>query len=424
MDLVSKVINSYAAVVYTYKTIGIEKLASHYLGYNEIKELSKHFKGEMTLLQTCNRIELYLYSEDDNLSKVLDYLNQVHNREISSDATILRGKEAITHLFEVASGIDSLSVGEYEILKQIKDSMKEATKLGLASKHMRCLLERSLKVGRKVRLETGISKGKVGVYSLAVEYAKRLLGDISDKKIAIVGAGEIGTKLALILHNEGVKDVTIFNRTNERGRNVAIKYGYSFLPLDFSKLSNYDLVFSAIFYPEKVRAPERSVVIDLGSPSIFEGKNVYTLRDLEAVSQAKLEERRKEIDSAKGIIENGLREFENDCLDIIYDNFVSSFMSKVEQIRESEVTRALRVLETEDPKTKEVLDAMTRSMIKKIFSPMFENLRRAVESNEVNHINLAVSLFSYGGISEDKAKEVKAEQEHKGFSGRNEVNGR
>ncbi|MEM3213951.1 MAG: glutamyl-tRNA reductase, partial [Metallosphaera sp.] len=74
--------------------------------------------------------------------------------------------------------------------------------------------------------------------------------------------------------------------------------------------------------------------------------------------------------------------------------------------------------------TKEVLDAMTRSMIKKIFSPMFENLRRAVESNEVNHINLAVSLFSYGGISEDKAKEVKAEQEHKGFSGRNEVNGR
>ncbi|MEM0169522.1 MAG: glutamyl-tRNA reductase, partial [Metallosphaera sp.] len=185
MDLVSKVINSYAAVVYTYKTIGIEKLASHYLGYNEIKELSKHFKGEMTLLQTCNRIELYLYSEDDNLSKVLDYLNQVHNREISSDATILRGKEAITHLFEVASGIDSLSVGEYEILKQIKDSMKEATKLGLASKHMRCLLERSLKVGRKVRLETGISKGKVGVYSLAVEYAKRLLGDISDKKIAI-----------------------------------------------------------------------------------------------------------------------------------------------------------------------------------------------------------------------------------------------
>ncbi|MEM3925075.1 MAG: glutamyl-tRNA reductase, partial [Metallosphaera sp.] len=349
---------------------------------------------------------------------------QVHNREISSDATILRGKEAITHLFEVASGIDSLSVGEYEILKQIKDSMKEATKLGLASKHMRCLLERSLKVGRKVRLETGISKGKVGVYSLAVEYAKRLLGDISDKKIAIVGAGEIGTKLALILHNEGVKDVTIFNRTNERGRNVAIKYGYSFLPLDFSKLSNYDLVFSAIFYPEKVRAPERSVVIDLGSPSIFEGKNVYTLRDLEAVSQAKLEERRKEIDSAKGIIENGLREFENDCLDIIYDNFVSSFMSKVEQIRESEVTRALRVLETEDPKTKEVLDAMTRSMIKKIFSPMFENLRRAVESNEVNHINLAVSLFSYGGISEDKAKEVKAEQEHKGFSGRNEVNGR
>ncbi|WP_252896589.1 glutamyl-tRNA reductase [Metallosphaera hakonensis] len=255
MGLVSDIIDSYSAIVYTYKTIGVDKLASHYLGWNEIKELAKYYRGEMALLQTCNRIEIYMFSRDRSSKReLLHYLNEVHHANISMDATILDGRDAIRHLFEVSAGIDSLSVGEYEILKQIKEAMKSSIQLGIGSKYMRSLLERSLKVGRRVRLETDISKGKVGVYSLAVEFAKKLVGDVKKRRIAVLGAGEIAQKLALILHNEGAGDVTIFNRTFEKGRDLAVKFGYSYFPLDFSRLRNYDLIFSAIFYPEKVKA--------------------------------------------------------------------------------------------------------------------------------------------------------------------------
>ena len=422
MNPVNDIIDSYSAIVYTHKTVGVEKLASHYLGWNEIKELSKYYDGEMAVLQTCNRIEIYLFSRNkSSVNEILHYLNEVHNKVISTDATILRGEEAIKHLFEVASGIDSLSVGEYEILKQIKDTMMDSIKLGIGSRYIRALLERSLKVGRRVRLETGISRGKVGVYSLAVEFAKSRFGDILGKKIAILGAGEIGGKLALILHNEGATDVTIFNRTFERGRNLAIKYGYSYFPLDFSRLHNYDIIFSAIFYPEKVKAPEGTVVIDLGSPPVFEGSNVYTLKDLEELSKATLEERQREIERAESIIREGLEEFRKDCLNLVYDNFVSSFMSRVEETRKEEVERALKVLGDDSEETREVLEAMTRSMIKKIFSPMFQNLRRAVENNEINYINLATSLLTHGGISQDKTKEIKTEQEYKGRSSGDET---
>ncbi|WP_252896590.1 hypothetical protein [Metallosphaera hakonensis] len=140
------------------------------------------------------------------------------------------------------------------------------------------------------------------------------------------------------------------------------------------------------------------------------------------MSKAQLEERQKEIQKAKNIVEEGLIEFEKDCLNLVYDDFVSSFMSKIEEIRKEEVERAQRELGDQSEDTKEVLDAMTRSMIKKIFSPMFANLKTAVEANEVNYINLATSLFSHGWLSKDKAEEIKAEQNRKRLGGGDSVN--
>jgi len=425
MRSVSDLMDNYAAVVYTYKTIGTDKLASHYLGEHEILELAKYFSGEMAVLQTCNRIEIYLYSDDrPKLDTFLDYLNSVHGRDISTDATILRGVDLVRHIFEVAAGIDSLSVGEYEILSQIKEAMMSSIKLGIGSRHMRILLERALKVGRRVRIETSISRGKVGVYSLGVEFAKGKVPDLKNKMIAIVGAGEVAEKLALILYNEGIRNVTIFNRTFERGRKLAIKYGFSYFPLDFKRLEHYDVIFSAIFYPEKIRAPQKSLVIDLGSPQVFEGDNVYSLRDLESISLQQLEERQREITKARSIVEEGITEFERDLSNLIYDELVSSFSSRFEEIRKAEVERALKVLKKEnDPKVKEVLDAMTRSILKKMLSPVFENLKGALERNETNYINFTIRLFNHGGIPENEAEEAKAKQDHKGYSGGDSAEG-
>ncbi|MEM4884988.1 MAG: NAD(P)-binding domain-containing protein, partial [Saccharolobus sp.] len=196
----------------------------------------------------------------------------VHNAPIGNKAKILCGKDSIKHLFLVASGADSLSVGEYEILSQIKDSIEMFKKLNISGKYLNILFERALKVGRKVREKTGISKGKVGIYSLAVDIAKKSIGTFSDKRIAVVGAGEMAEKITYMLYKENAKNVTILNRTVDRAKNLASKYGYKYEILDLDKIKDFDLVFVAINHDNlKLENKWNTLIIDISVPPLFTG---------------------------------------------------------------------------------------------------------------------------------------------------------
>ncbi|MCI2415486.1 MAG: glutamyl-tRNA reductase [Candidatus Aramenus sp.] len=410
MNILENEINErYYAIIYTYKTIGIQKLADHYLKEEEIKDLSRHFNGEMALLQTCNRIELYLYTKHpDEVKKLLGYLDHVHTRKISDDAVVLKGIDAVAHLFEVSAGIDSLSIGEYEILSQIKLALQNARRINIAGKHVEVLLDRAIKVGRRVRLSTNISKGKVGVYSLAIELAKVKLGDLSERKICVIGAGEMARKLTFMLNKEGAKNVTILNRTVERAKEIAEKYGYAYGGLDFSVIGNFDVVFSAIYYPSSVEVNGNNLLFDLSSPPVFKGNNVITLEDLQQLSSKYLEQRKKDIEVAKEIIKNSLKEFVKDYENLVYNELISELMGKIEEIREEEVQRAIKKLN--DNNKEEILNAMTNSMIKKIFSPLLMKIRLALENNDINYINFILELFNNGKLPDVKTEEVKGQQ--------------
>ncbi|MBW9140654.1 MAG: glutamyl-tRNA reductase [Candidatus Aramenus sp.] len=410
MNVLENEINErYYAIIYTYKTIGIQKLADHYLKEEEIKELSRHFNGEMALLQTCNRIELYLYTRrPDEVKKLLEYLDHVHTRKISEDAVVLKGMDAVAHLFEVSAGIDSLSIGEYEILSQIKLALQNARRINITGKHIEVLLDRAIKVGRRVRLSTNISKGKVGVYSLAIELAKVKLGDLSERKICVIGAGEMARKLTFMLNKEGAKNVTVLNRTVERAREIAEKYGYAYGGLDLSVIGNFDVVFSAIYYPSSVEVNGSNLLFDLSSPPVFKGNNVITLEDLQQLSSKYLEQRKKDIEVAKEIIRNSLEEFVKDYENMVYDDLVSELMGKIEKIRKEEVQRAAKKLN--DNNKEEILNAMTKSMIKKIFSPLLMKIRLALENNDINYINFILELFNNGKLPDVKTEEVKEQQ--------------
>ncbi|EWG07377.1 MAG: glutamyl-tRNA reductase [Candidatus Aramenus sulfurataquae] len=410
MNVLENEINErYYAIVYTYKTIGIQKLADHYLKEEEIKELSRHFNGEMALLQTCNRIELYLYTKrPDEVKKLLEYLDHVHTRKISEDAVVLKGMDAVAHLFEVSAGIDSLSIGEYEILSQIKLALQNARRINITGKHLEVLLDRAIKVGRRVRLSTNISKGKVGVYSLAIELAKVKLGNLSERKICVIGAGEMAKKLTFMLNKEGAKNVTVLNRTVERAKEIAEKYGYAYGGLDLSVIGNFDVVFSAIYYPSSVEVNGSNLLFDLSSPPVFKGNNVITLEDLQQLSSKYLEQRKKDIEVAKEIIRNSLKEFVKDYENMVYDALVSELMGKIEEIRKEEVQRAAKKLN--DNNKEEILNAMTKSMIKKIFSPLLMKIRLALENNDINYINFILELFNNGKLPDVKTEEVKEQQ--------------
>ena len=400
-------INNYHAIVYTYKTVGISKLYEHYIADEELK-LLKEDGVELCVIQTCNRVEAYLYSTQEELERFLKRLDNAHKKPISNEAIILHGRDAIKHLFEVSSGIDSLAIGEYEILGQIRDSLGKCKKLNLSGQALDFLFNEALKVGREVRLKTQISRGKTGVYALAIDYAVKRFGSLKGVKIAIVGAGEIGSKLALMLKNEGADDVTIFNRTYEKALNLANKYGFKAKVLNFDEVNEYDLVFVAIYYDKKVKLEKPKLVIDLSVPQIVEGNNTITLEDLKALSNLVVEKKREEINKVNDLILSSLEKFEKDVESFNVNRIISRVMSRVERILEEEIDEAYKELtkqSTDEDYIKEVLHKMGNSLIKKIFSPLFNEIRR--NRNNYEYLDYIVKVFGDGELSDLKAKETK-----------------
>ena len=401
-------INNYASIVYTYKTVGVSKLYEHYIKDQELEVLKGLIDGEITVVQTCNRAETYLYLYNkDELPKFLEKIDEIHGKPISNNAIILKGENAVRHLFEVASGLDSLAIGEYEILRQLKESIEKSKKLGLSGEKLDFLFKSAIRVGRRVRNETDISKGKTGVYALAIDYAKNKIGSLSTSQIAIVGAGEIGRKLALMLYNEGATNVTIFDRTYEKAEEIAKKYGFNAEKLDFDKVNTKDIVFVAIYYDKKIRLSNPKLVIDLSVPKVIEGENVITLEDLREISEKILEAKKASFRKAEEIITIELENFKNEIIKYNQNRLISSFMRKIENIREHEVERAYEeILKHIDDKEeiKSILDKMTNSMLKKIFSPVFENIRK--NEDVANYINQIFEILDNGNISNSKTKEI------------------
>ncbi|AAK40526.1 glutamyl-tRNA reductase [Saccharolobus solfataricus] len=414
-----ELLQNYCSILFTYKTIGISNLHLYYFRETEIKSLKQLINAEFAILQTCNRVEIYLYSDTNTLkevNKIIQYLNNIHNEPIGNQARVLCGKDAAKHLFLVASGADSLSIGEYEILSQIRSTIDMFKKLGFSGKYLQIFFERAIKVGRKVREETSISKGKVGIYSLAIDEAKKRFNDFYDRRILVIGAGEMAQKITSMLHNEGAKDVTIMNRTIEKAKQLALKFGYNYEKLDLDKLGNFDVAFISIYH-ENLRLENKwnTLIVDITVPPLFTGNNVITLEELERISNLNFKAREEELAKINKLVEDGINELLYDYKKEIYTEFMSKIMKRIETIRENEILRAYKELEKlgiNDQQAKEILDLMTRSIIKKSFQPLFDNIRSLIFNgeNSINYINFLIDIFKDGNISGFETEKIKEKQ--------------
>ncbi|BCU70380.1 glutamyl-tRNA reductase [Stygiolobus caldivivus] len=403
-------LDNYYALIYTYKTIGLDKLYEHYIKDDELKQLKISDEIEVCVLQTCNRVEAYLYLHNSgDIESFLEKLDSFHKTKITKDATILQGKDVVKHLFEVASGIDSLAIGEYEILGQIKDTAEKCKRLKIARDALDLLFTSAVKTGRRVRSETDISKGKTGVYSLAIDYAIKKFGQLKGLRVAIVGAGEIGSKIAHMLKDSGATDVTIFNRTLSKALDVASRYGYKAKGLNFDDIRDYDLVFLAIYYPEKIRLEGPKLIIDLSIPNIAEGRNVVTLETLKAISNQIMEKKMTEIEKARKIIENEIEKFRKEIDTYNLNRMISLFMSRIEEIRKEEVQEAINVLVKQgsisEDTVSEIIDKMSSSLLKKVFSPVLEDIRKT--PNRMEYLNYLIEVLGNGNVSDSKAEKTK-----------------
>jgi glutamyl-tRNA reductase len=390
--------NQLGALVLTHKYTSTEDVGRNHLSKKEQRGLASSVPPEVELvvLQTCNRVEVYFHGDyEETLKRLIGFLKSSGKPVNDPPWRILSGSEVVEHLFRVAAGLESLSVGENEILGQVRDAYAEWRRIGRVGHCLSTLFDRALHVGKRVRTETRLSKGKTGLYSLAVSYASQLV-DLRSSRVAVVGAGKVCSKLVKMMRDLGVEDVTVFNRTVSRAAKLASKYGYSYGALRFEVLDGYDVVFSAITTTSlrSVRGPR--LVVDLSVPPAFSGGNVVYLEQLGGVASKNAESKRTEVSKAENIIREEEQALIRHLRQRLADSYISKITLRLEAIRRSEVRRALSILKQKGVSpavSGEVLDGLTRSIINKTFYRVLEDIKLLTYQGDMDHVKYLLSLF-------------------------------
>lgn len=379
---------------------------------------------ECLILQTCNRIELYLVSEE--AKKTLDlakaYLaerSMPHYEEAFNAVETAVDHDAYKHLMRITSGLESMVIGEEQILNQVWDAYLEAEKAKTAGPVLKHLFNRAMTVGRRIRDVTGISKGAVSVGSAAVELAATLLTNLEDKKILVMGAGEIGTLVAKALSRRCLSPIFIANRTYDRAASLAETLGGKAVRFDMRHevLVDADVVICSTSAPHYLLTKENvsqnmsrrvnqndMIIIDISNPRNVEKSvaeipkvKLYNIDDLQLIAEKNLAERQKCVETAVHMIDDELVILDADMKKLSVRLIISELLSNAEQIRQAELTKAVNMLGELDDKKRKVIDDLTSILLKQTFLPIIENLRAAATNGDKELIDIAIKLFDKAG---------------------------
>ena len=287
--------------------------------------------AEAILLTTCNRVEIYAAAASPvSTESIANYL--AHQSERREDDTFYRyeAEGCVQHLFRVTSGLDSMVVGETEILGQAKKAYESARTAGSAGPYLHRLFQRAFRVAKQVRSLTEITRGAVSVGSVAVDLAQKIFGQLSGRKVLILGAGETSERTARALVSRGVNDLRLTNRSNERASNLAGLVGARAIPfkqwlkqcrevdiLISSTSASEPLLTTAHLAPILRERPDRPLfIIDIAVPrdvapevNELEGVYLYDMDSLQSIAQQSLALRRQQVAAAEEIIADHVAEF-------------------------------------------------------------------------------------------------------------------
>ncbi|MBI2119545.1 MAG: glutamyl-tRNA reductase [Elusimicrobia bacterium] len=286
---------------------------------------------ELMILSTCNRTEIYTFAEEKCDSWAKQFLiDHSQNQQIDKFFYLKQEEEMVIHLFNVASGLDSLVLGENEILKQVKDSYHLFQKSGWTGKFFNVLFQRALYVGKLVRTHTGISQGLLSSGSVAVSLAEKIFGDLRESSVLILGAGKMAGISARYLASKKVKKLFVANRTLETAQTLAHELHAQPLSLEegLKRAESADILITSLSLAEpllskkevqdlmKKRENRSFFIIDIGvprnvDPSVHDLDNVYlyNIDDLKTIVQENIEKRSREIENASIIVKEKAKEF-------------------------------------------------------------------------------------------------------------------
>lgn len=392
---------------------GVEQLLGR-LKANELVE-------ECAVLKTCNRVEVYVVSSKG--SKVL--LDFAKRMKVSSRIIdFLDHEDSLRHLLRLTSGLESMIVGEDQILGQVKELFLMAKKAGTIGKILDTAFNKAIHVGKRVRRETRINKGSVSIGSAAVELAEKMLGGLDGKTVMVIGAGEMGSLVARGLANRNIKVVYVANRTYDKAVELASQLKGE--AIRYELLEEYipksDVVICATSAPHFVLTCEtmsrimknknKLMIIDIGNPRNVEsgvgklaGIKLYNIDDLRSISKENLEKRKEEAKKAELIIEEELTLLKKQYKRQKADKLISSLYSMVEAIRKKECEEAINKLKAHHTIGEiecEILDDMTHSFANHILAQPTKILRIAAEHDDERFIETVAALFNLDGKGRKK----------------------
>jgi len=387
---------------------------------------------ECILLQTCHRVEIYFVIRDSDKEEIINKVLKFWSVKVGISLDILNktveiyyGREALTHLFFLASGLESMVLGEDQILGQVRSAYVRAKKLGSTGLILEKVFMKAVNIGRRVRTETAINERPVSISSVAVDLAEKDLGNLRLVTALVIGAGEAGSIAAENLRKKGVKTIFIANRTFEKGLELASKVGGEAVRFDevLQVLPKVDLVIAAVSVDKPILKAKQIkavlaesgfkkalYVVDISQPRAFDekvgllqGVTLKNIEDLKAVVEENLRSRLVEAEKAKKIVFEELERFERQLAKLYVEPMISEIYRKVEAIRQRELRRAIRKMGESDEEKLMVIDRFSKELVERILQVPIEQLREAALKNDGFLLSAAEELF---GIKTSKGEKA------------------
>ncbi len=365
--------------------------------------------GEAVILSTCNRSEIYTVTDDAPAAsgRIHEFVAKYHDLPADSLAPHLysrTGSDAVQHLFGVSSGLDSMIVGESQILGQVRGALSAANEAKSAKMTCVGLFHSAMRVGRRVRQETNIGRNPLSISYAGVRLAQRVLGDLSDKRALLIGAGEAGSLVARALRTVGVGDLMIANRTESKAKELAGYLSSRVVPFERldDSLKVADIVIAATDSPNYIitsamsdslhRMPGEAPLFafDLAIPRDIDpevasedGVRLFNIDDLSAIAEENMAERRRSATDAKLIIDEEVAKFMIwwDSLDVLPT--IKAIRQQAEDVRQKELAKAIDMLNDLSPEDKRVVDTLTRSIVNKILHDPTDSLKNGATKSQI-----------------------------------------
>lgn len=401
-------------------SLPLEKIEELLTGF---RDPTQHFSAisELMVLGTCNRLEFYAATstpEADTEGRFQPLWEYIQAQLALSPAQLApyfrpyAGGEAVDHLFRVAAGLDSIALGETQILGQVEHAFATALQTGGARHVLSSLVRAAIHTGKRVRSQTEIGRHPTSISTLAVQLAEVTINQLPERKILVMGAGKMGGLTIEALQAHGARQIYLTSRTDSHATQMAEKFGIASLP--FASISDWftkaDVVFTSLASPlpmigrEMVadamlkRNREPIALIDLAVPRNVDPQvkeidqvHVFDMDDLQAFAKISSAEQDQGLARAEAIVNEQVAEYEK-LLRII--PFIGELHKKADGIRQREVKRALHNLHAEDPKVTEQIELLSRSLVKKILHEPTMRLRLANSDEDLfQYVEMLSKLF-------------------------------